>query len=142
MCANSVYFADKTLNENGRSNITIKGGSPDMDDARKYIEGLVTDNNYNGNGGSSGGGDRQRFQSQAHGSERNRDGGQSNASSNSRTIEIDQANVGLIIGRGGSKIRELEERFKVVLKIGNASLCEKSKLLSNEKEYLYLMVFL
>lgn len=103
-----------------------------MNDARKYIERLVTDNNYNGGGG---GGDRQRFRSQAHGSERNRDGGQSNASSNSRTIEIDQANVGLIIGRGGSKIRELEEKFKVVLKIGNASLCEKR----NEKEYFSIL---
>lgn len=86
-----------------------------MDDARKYIECLLSENS---NGRNDGGGDRQRFQSQAHGSERNYDGGQTNSSSNSRVIEIDHSNVGLIIGRGGSKIRELEERFKVVLKIG------------------------
>lgn len=108
-------FADKNQNEYGKSNITIRGGSPDMDDARKYIECLLSENS---NGRSDGGGDRQRFQSQAHGSERNYDGGQSNSSSNSRVIEVDHSNVGLIIGRGGSKIRELEERFKVVLKIG------------------------
>lgn len=107
-------FSDKNRNENGRANITIKGGSPNMNDARKYIECLLSDNS----GGGGGGGDRSRFQSQAHGSDRNRDEGQSNSSSNSRTIEIDQSNVGLIIGRGGSKIKELEEKFRVNLKIG------------------------
>lgn len=88
-----------------------------MNDARKYIERLVGENS-NGFGGN--GGDRQRSQWQAHGSDQNRDGGQSNSSSNSRVIEIDHSNVGLIIGRGGSKIRELEEKFKVVLKIGES----------------------
>lgn len=89
-----------------------------MNDARKYIEGFLSEGNNNG-GGFGGGGDRQRF-GQAHGSDRNLDGGQSNESSNSRTIEIDSSNVGLIIGRGGAKIKELEEKFKVNLKIGRS----------------------
>lgn len=91
-----------------------------MNDARKYIECLVSENSNGGGGGS----DRQRF-SQAHGSDRNHDGGQLNSTSNSRVIEIDQANVGLIIGRGGVKIRELEEKFKVVLRIGKSSSSEE-----------------
>lgn len=85
-----------------------------MNEARKYIERLCSENNNGRDGG-----DQQRFNSQAHGgSDRNRDGGQSNSSSDSRTIEIDHSNVGLVIGRSGAKIRELEEKFKVVLRIG------------------------
>lgn len=85
-----------------------------MNEARKYIERLCSENNNGRDGG-----DQQRFNSQAHGgSDRGRDGGHSNPSSDSRTIEIDHSNVGLIIGRSGAKIRELEEKFKVVLRIG------------------------
>lgn len=94
-----------------------------MSDARKYIERLVSEVSNGGYGGSGSygdgggsGGDRQRFQS-----DRNRDSGQSNGQSDSRIIEIDQSNVGLIIGRGGSKIKELEEKFRVVLKIGKSA---------------------
>lgn len=85
-----------------------------MSDARKHIERLVSEVSNGGYGG--GGGDRQRFQS-----DRNRDSGQSNGQSDSRVIEIDHSNVGLIIGRGGSKIKELEEKFRVVLRIGKSA---------------------
>lgn len=34
------------------------------------------------------------------------------------SFEIDQSNVGMVIGKGGSKIREIEGRFAVQLQIG------------------------
>lgn len=34
------------------------------------------------------------------------------------TFEVIHSNVGMVIGRGGSKIREIEERFQVKLSIG------------------------
>lgn len=38
----------------------------------------------------------------------------------SATIEVDQGKVGTIIGRGGSKIKEIEERFRVKVRIGES----------------------
>lgn len=77
-----------------------------MAETRRYIEDLLSRGN-NRNGASGGGNANGRSQSQTRGSP-----------SNSKVIEIDPSMVGLIIGRGGSKIRELEEKFKVNLKIG------------------------
>lgn len=86
-----------------------------MNEARKYIERLCSENNNGRDGG-----DQQRSNSQAHGG--------SNPSSDSRTIEVDHSNVGLIIGRSGAKIRELEEKFKVVLRIGKLLISFQGKL--------------
>lgn len=36
------------------------------------------------------------------------------------TFEVDHSNVGMVIGRGGSKIREIEEKFQVKLSIGKS----------------------
>lgn len=45
--------------------------------------------------------------------------GRSNAGGQSETFEIDSSKVGLVIGRGGAKIREIQELYNVNVKIGN-----------------------
>lgn len=60
------------------------------------------------------GGEKQRYQ--------NRNGSNpgrfSNDSSASITIEIDPSKVGMVIGKGGGKIREIQEAANVNVKVG------------------------
>lgn len=48
----------------------------------------------------------------------NRYGSDANTNDDGITFEIEQSNVGAVIGRGGSNIREVEQKFNVNLKIG------------------------
>jgi len=74
---------------------------------------------YGGGGGRGGGGyggDRQ--QRQPYGTAGGGGGGYNNyADGSSSNIEIDSNKVGMVIGRGGSKIREIQESFNVHVKI-------------------------
>lgn len=52
---------------------------------------------------------------------------QSTNSDDAISFEIAQSNVGMVIGRGGSKIREIEEKYQVKLQIGENILQNKPK---------------
>lgn len=47
-----------------------------------------------------------------------RDSGSGRKDETSAILEIDPSKVGMVIGRGGSKIRETQETFKVYIKVG------------------------
>jgi len=66
-----------------------------------------------GGGGYGGGGQRQNYGGGGGGG-----GGYNNyADGSSSNIEIDSNKVGMVIGRGGAKIREIQESFNVHVKI-------------------------
>lgn len=68
---------------------------------------------YGGGRGGYGGGQRQNYGGGGGG------GGYNNyADGSSSNIEIDSNKVGMVIGRGGAKIREIQENFNVHVKIG------------------------
>jgi len=68
--------------------------------------------NRGGGGGGYGGGQRQTYGGGGGG------GGYNNyADGSSSNIEIDSNKVGMVIGRGGAKIREIQESFNVHVKI-------------------------
>lgn len=72
-----------------------------------------------GRGGGGGyGGDRPRQNYGGGG------GGYNNyADGSTSNIEIDSNKVGMVIGRGGAKIREIQESFNVHVKIGKHFYC-------------------
>lgn len=62
---------------------------------------------------------RRRDQSRDNGQSRNQYmGGGNDDGDDQMSFNIKKSNVGLVIGRGGSKIKELQERFHVRLNIG------------------------
>lgn len=73
---------------------------------------------YGGRGGGGGGYGGQR-PSGGYGGGGGGGGGYNNyADGSSSNIEIDSNKVGMVIGRGGAKIREIQESFNVHVKIG------------------------
>lgn len=72
-----------------------------------------------GRGGGGGyGGDRPR---QNYGGGGGGGGYNNYADGSSSNIEIDSNKVGMVIGRGGAKIREIQESFNVHVKIGKSA---------------------
>lgn len=85
---------------------------------------------YGGRGGGGGGSSRGRGGSDGRYQNRREDGGGRNGggfgenrgryedSSNSLVMEINPSKVGAVIGRGGGKIREIQDTFNVNVKVG------------------------
>lgn len=86
--------------------VNISGSVQDVSDANKYIEEMIE----NSNGQSNGGGRQER---------KDNNQWESRKYDNSLVIEIDPHNVGMVIGRGGSKIKELQSKHNVDMRIGN-----------------------
>lgn len=80
--------------------MVIRGTDNDVTNAKNYIQNLV------GNDTSSG-------MNQSHGN-----GNPQSSGEQSSVMEIDSTKVGIVIGRGGCKIKEIESRFQVHMKIG------------------------
>lgn len=126
---------DKEVDQDGNVMVTVKGSMRDANDAKRNILDLVSSNsNWNsdrsGGGGGGGGGrnfDRgdnsRNYDSRSDSSrnfERRNDSSRNNDSrSNDHkdTLEIYPDKVGSVIGRGGSTIKDIQERFKVRVNI-------------------------
>jgi len=96
---------DKNLNERGFVSVIIRGRANNVQNAKSYIEGMIQDNSMEySNRSESQYGRRENNQSR-------------NTNDESTVIEINPNKVGMIIGRGGGKIRELQEKFNVHLRV-------------------------
>lgn len=80
-------------------------------------DGGYSQGGYRSNYGGSGGGQRQNYGGSGGGGG-GRSGGNFVEGSASSVIEIDSNKVGMVIGRGGGKIREIQDNFNVHVKIG------------------------
>lgn len=96
---NFFCFAEK---QPDKAYVLISGNPADAEEAKRYITGLIerTGNRQN-----------DRRDNQNHGNNRNE-------GSSKTVIEIDPSEVGIVIGRGGSKIKELQNKYNVTLNIG------------------------
>lgn len=88
-----------------------------MQDAQAYIEDSLNSGNGRGNRNQRGDQENRSFPQQNQ-NDRQSYRSQDVQPSEFRSIQIDQSQVGAIIGRGGAKIRELEDKHQVSLKIG------------------------
>lgn len=92
----------------GNATITVKGSARDADDAKREILDLVSSNRSGG---------RNFDRNERNDSSRN-DGSQyESRSENKETLDIYPDKVGMVIGRGGATIREMQDKFKVRVNI-------------------------
>lgn len=111
--AKAFFFTDITCNGN-LSRVNISGGLSDVQDAKKYIENLNSGQRPDRNDSHQRHSDN--FRSNQYSRQINGNGG-----SSPTTIEIDSSKVGLVIGRGGSNIKEMERKYNVIIRIGSYS---------------------
>lgn len=100
---------DKDQRENS-ARVHIRGESRDVEEAKRFVEEFVS----NGNSGRDRHSDESRYDKRTQNTERERD----SRYNQSEQLEIDPSKVGFVIGRGGGKIREIQEKFNVNLNIG------------------------
>lgn len=89
----------------------ITGDPADAEEAKRHITGLIerTGNRQN-----------DRRDNQGYGNNRGE-------GSSKTVIEIDPSEVGIVIGRGGCKIKELQNKYNVTLNIGKRVSASSNK---------------
>lgn len=126
-------MTDKDTDSDGNATVVVKGSMQDANDAKRDIMALVSSSsNWNSDrSGGGGGGSRQfdrsdnsrNYDSRNDSSrnfERRNDGSRNNDSrsnDNKDTYEIYPDKVGLVIGRAGATIRDIQDKFKVRVNI-------------------------
>lgn len=99
-------YQQQDQNRDNRQNF----GGGRRDNQQNFGNGRRDDNNYRNGGNQDRGGGR------SGGGGYNRYGG------SDFKMEVDSSKVGMIIGKGGSKIREIQEKHNVNVKIGKLNL--------------------
>lgn len=86
---------------NNSAQVKIRGESRNVSDAKRFVQDLLADNNSSG---------PNRHQNESR--------PQNGNYSETHTLEIDPGKVGMVIGRGGSTIRDLQGKFSVNVNVG------------------------
>lgn len=122
---------DKEVDQDGNTMVTVKGSMRDANEAKRNILDLVSSNS-NWNSDRSGGGQSRNFDrgdnsrnydsrndSSRNFERRNESSRNNDSRSNEHkdTLEIYPDKVGSVIGRGGSTIKDIQERFQVRVNI-------------------------
>lgn len=114
-----LFKKDKNANANQRATVTVKGQANNMKDAKDFIESYLSEDSQN---------NEQRREPNRNYNQQGTD---------SRSIFIDVSKVGLVIGRGGSKIKELQDKYNVNVKVGMFSI-QNYRLLITYIKYILL----
>ena len=106
----------KEEDENGMKNVEITGSDDQVQHAKQMIEDCLSSDYGRGGGGGGYGGDRGYGGGGGFGGERGGGfgggrggGGFGGSGGESVTVYVDSSEVGRIIGRGGSRIREIQD---------------------------------
>ncbi|XP_059147557.1 far upstream element-binding protein 3-like isoform X2 [Physella acuta] len=111
--SNARIKISRDEDEDGMKSVEISGTTEEIENAKRLIEKCLSGGDYNGGGGRRGGyGRRERDSGDGWGSRGGGGGGGrgfgGDGGGESETIYVESSEVGRIIGRGGSRIRDME----------------------------------
>ncbi|XP_031637744.1 probable ATP-dependent RNA helicase DDX43 [Contarinia nasturtii] len=101
---------DKETNRDGNVTVTIKGGMRESHEAKRFILDLVSSNRYESRGSNLRGYEQRNDNTRSFES-------RSNEQQHKDTLEIYPDKVGMVIGRRGTTINEVQDKFKVKVNI-------------------------